>query len=110
MSKPDTTEGVSVNIYFHSNKSTHMNMIVNHDKWFDEVKSDFLIEDFILMKYLKTWRRCKGLHKIKPQILEVLVYKTGKSSLCEKVINYFLIPLFLGIKSIRKYNRWMLKT
>lgn len=93
---------ISVNIYFYSNKSTHMNMIINHQKWFEDVKPEFAIEDYILMKYLKTWRRSKGLHKIKSQILEILVYKTGKISLCEKVNSKYLIflPLFLGVKSL----------
>jgi hypothetical protein len=97
MAKQDKSPGISVNIYFHSNKSPHMHLINEHEKWLSEVKPNFDIEDYALIKFLKTWRRSKGLYKIKTQVLEVLAFKSGKASLCEKVN---LSKLLLGAASV----------
>jgi len=75
-----------INIYFFEKNDKYLKFILDHKKWFNNKKNDFTLEDLTIIKFLKSFRRCKNLKYLKSELIEILTHKSGTGSICEKVI------------------------
>lgn len=70
-------------LFFYDTENKHLRHVLKHQKWLDSICLS--VENIIAIKFLKSWRRARKILPWSAEIIEFMVFKYTKPTICETV-------------------------